>query len=107
MSVCKGDNSLDTIRQVVRRLAGYDFVKKIFVTGSRTNMRPNKVREDSDWDFIVVVDRNVRIGKMHNICVDFLVMEEQKYEKYKDVINYKIEVYPEDKFGLFKDMPSK
>lgn len=108
MSRPRPDLSVDEadIYDYIQYLATTKGLIEVRVWGSRSPKKPRKARLDSDWDLLVIWDRNLRLPsprlKTKGLHIDVVSISAEEYAVFKNEEKLSVEVYPVDKYNLLK-----
>jgi len=99
------DTSTEGAAKIVSILSGISFVTEVYLNGSRSPNAVRPPREDSDWDFICVTNRDFktryqmrRISESYGFHADAIFINSSQLEHYKQAVM----IYPNDEHGVLK-----
>lgn len=99
------DRSTEGASKIVGILQGIDFVKEVYVTGSRSPNSVRPARENSDWDFLCVTNRDYKtryymkkLSDSYGFHGDAIFINKTQLPHYPQAVM----IYPEDKYGVLK-----
>ena len=99
------NDSDDIYRYIYENLADYKGLIQVRLWGSRSPRKPKEAKPHSDWDLLAVWEEDTIVPSPKLLSVplnvDLCSVSSEKYSVFRGKEKMSVQVYPEDKHGVF------